>query len=297
MDLSLDLDLAIAAVMGGGAATAAYHIVALLGQSNMAGRGIIDSSIDTDQANVKQYPNIAANTATYRTIRDSIQPLYHPDNRINQSDIKGPGDNIGKVIVTAYAGHNVLLVPCAYGNTSLVNAAANSAPSPPQWAAGGTLTTDAIAQTNAAIAAAQAIYPSSSFHSFHWHQGEADTSGTVSQSQYYDALVATIAAFRAGVTGASSAPFVVGGLQPESIIDASHVAIDNAHRAAAANLSSVYFVPGQTGYTGTGVHYNAAGYRDLGSRMGGILVGASVLASGAWNDAAPWNDASTWKDS
>lgn len=41
----------------------------------------------------------------------------------------------------------------------------------------------------------------------------------------------------------------------------------------------------------------AAPYALVPGRKKGGAVPAWILASGAWNDAAPWNDTATWRDS
>lgn len=254
------------------------RVVPLLGQSNMCGRGFIDPALDTDQANVKQYANYASDTATYRKIIDSTHPLLFPEGNSfsapNQS--KGSGDEIGKRIAAVYPNDIVLLVPCAWGNTSLLNPAANSAPNAPQWGVGNSLYLNAITRTNEAISAAQAAYPGATIvlHSMYWIQGEADGTYATTQ-QYLDALTATIAGFRSGITGAASAPFIIGGMLPEGIIGhPGYELIEAAHRQAVTAVAGVQYINGPIGFDrGDNLHYAAGGHRLLGPKMAAAGLG------------------------
>lgn len=252
-----------------------YRIVALLGQSNMAGRGTYSATLDTNQDNVKQFPNVEGN-ATYRTIRDSIYPLYHPEGQ-DSSQI-GPGQTIGKAVAaTLGANEVVLLVPCAWGNTSLVNPNPNGAPSAPQWAVGRPLYEASLAQVNAAIAAAKAINPASSFYGTGWVQGETDNSQD--PAVYESALRAHIADWRSRVTGGAGTPYIIGSMIPEKFFtSAGHAAIDARQRAIAADTAGVSYIPGPYGRdSGDGTHYNAAGNRTEGTDMGRAMTGAQIV--------------------
>jgi hypothetical protein len=258
------------------AAGTVYRIVALMGQSNMVGRGSFSSTTDTNQANVKQFPNVVSNTATYRTIRDSIYPLYYPEGV--DSSLVGPGPSIGKAIAsTLGANEVVLLVPCAWGNTSLVNPNANDAAGPPQWAVGRSLYEAALEQANAAVAAAKAINPASSYLGAAWVQGETDNSQV--PATYESALRAHIADWRSRVTGGAGTPYVIGSMLPEKfLISTGHAAIDARQRAIAADLAGVSYVPGPYGRDkGDGTHYNSTGSRTEGTDMGRAMTGAVLV--------------------
>ncbi|PXA93722.1 hypothetical protein DMC47_21720, partial [Nostoc sp. 3335mG] len=175
----------------------------------------------------------------------------------------------------------ILLVPCAWGGTSMVNTNSNSAPNAPQWAVGRSLYEGAVAQTNAAIAAAQAIYPNSRLHSVHFAQGNTDSLTSLA-AQYDTALRAVISDFRARVTGAANVPWTMSGMAPDGPtgIDANDgkLAIDNVHRAVAASVANVTYIPGPYGVLlSDGIHYNAAGTRLLGDRQGKTAVGIQCV--------------------
>jgi carbohydrate esterase-like sialic acid-specific acetylesterase len=136
---------------------------------------------------------------------------------------------------------------------------------------GGSLYENAIAQANAALAAAQAIRPGSFIKGIGWLQGESDLN--VAQATYATALDAVIAGFRSRMTGAASAWFSVLGMLPEYIatsnnnVNAAH--IDTPNRNARCT-----FTAGTSGNSnGDALHYNAAGQRILGAAWAGSVVG------------------------
>lgn len=254
------------------------RIVPLLGQSNIAGRGVFDATLDANQANVKQWPTIQGN-AVYRTIRDSTQPLYHPEDRVSQN-LVGPGQRIGKTIAnTLTNGEIVLLVPCAWGGTSLVSSSANSAPNAPQWAVGRSLYEAAITEINAAITYAKTLNPASSIHSIHFGLGETDASDGISQAAFYTPLAALIADARSRIIGASDAtPFIIQGFVPENA-DLGYAAIYAAHRQAALNLTNVSHVVGPYGQVlSDNLHYTGVGERQIGTLMGQAALGTHSVA-------------------
>ncbi len=241
-------------------ADAGYDIIGLIGQSNMAGRGVLDTSVELADLRVSQFGGRSAD-ARYRTIFSGNDPLH------NEESVNTGQMSLGTVACKTYASvrpsnRRVLIVPCSRGGTPLYSGAAN-------WSVGGDLYLNAIAQANAAITAALLQYPNSRFVGFFWHQGESDALAGVSQANYTTALTNTIAGLRAGVTGAANSWFVIGGMVPEAISGnpSGYNPIVAAHQAVATNVSKCAYVAGPSGYTGDNLHYNAAGCRIMGVRM------------------------------
>lgn len=248
----------------------AYLMIAR-GQSNNPGRGAIDGTQDTDQANIKQFCDIPSRTSTYRTIRNSALPLYHPEDRISENFLS-PVNYAAKVLAsTLPSGDIVLIVPTGWGGTSLLNAAANGAPNAPHWSVGRSLHENLIAQANAAVAAATAAGYTPIVHSIIDVQGEADNTA-VSGNDYGNALTAAIADMRSRITGGSSARIVLGGFLPEKLATLPALQeIEDARKAVAASVGNAVFVRGASGYVlndGLVVHYNAAGTRVNGRNIG-----------------------------
>jgi len=235
---------------------AGFDIYLLWGQSNMQGR-VVPNGTETDQAGVFQYPSRSGGP-DYRAIVSDITPMRH----FYDEYYFGPGELVGKLKQAAGGGRQILLIPCAAAGSQLRAGAQ-------QWLAGnpgGTLYEAAIAQTNAGIAAAQALYPSSILKGIIGLQGESDgsdQSGGTTYPNYRTALANLIAGFRARITGAATVPFIIGGMVPEFIAsDARNQTIARAH-AQAVVLDNVYYFTGPTGSTDDTLHYNRAGLPPL----------------------------------
>lgn len=246
-----------------GGVAGGYDVVLLAGQSNMAGRGTFNVGIDTADANVLQFDGYSA-SGTYRTIIAGLDPMKHPEMGVLSTAV-GPGMFFGKRY-NALTGRKVLLVPAAWGGTSLVAGTLT-------WNPTGRDYLNAIDQANRAVTAAVAAIPGSRFVGTLWIQGEGDGSNSVSQAAYEAAFVPLIAGLRAGITGASNSWFVVGQMMPEAIStngggSGTYSAIDAAHTAVAAAVFGCTKVAIGTGFnSGDNLHYNAAGERLMGTTM------------------------------
>lgn len=255
-----------------------YDIILLAGQSNMSGRGTYNAGIDTTDANVYQY-GCYSGAGTYRTIFAGSDPLTMPDTVAAPNGV-GPGMFFAKQYSLS-RNRKVLLVPFARGGTSVVTGSTT-------WSPYGSDDTDylgAVEQANLAITAAIAAFPGSSFKGICWLQGEGDGENSVSQATYQAALAALIAKFRANITGASSAWFVMGQMVPEAIaFRAGYPAIDAAHTALGTNYPLTTKVAIGSGYdNGDQLHYNAAGARLMGTTMANAVSTAIANAG----EAAP----------
>jgi lysophospholipase L1-like esterase len=246
---------------------ARYDVWLVAGQSNAQGRAGREAG-DGDVEGVYQFPT-RAGAAGYRTITGDITPLMHPEG----GDWLGPGEAFARALLPQLpAERRILLVPCAVGATALVAGAARWAPGSP----GGDLYENAIAQANAALAAAKAELAGSRFAGVLWVQGESDGSfdgGNTPPAAYHAAMEALIAGFRARISGAASVPFLIGGMVPEFIAGAAaNAAIADAQVATALTSAGVRYAPGPAGRTFDALHFNAAGVRALGSALAGLVT-------------------------
>lgn len=228
-----------------------FEIWAGLGQSNAAGRSVIDPLIDIEVAGLYQFGNYSVDAATFEQIVQDYDPLRHPDSTTNGSPQRtGPVSWFGRHRVEDVPGSNVLLMPGAQGGTPLVTGSAS-------WGVGGLRYTSAIEQTNKARTAALAMHPDSTFAGIVFQQGESDGDAGVTAAQYAPALINTINGLRAGITGAADSVFIIGGMVPEAITNrAGYPAIDFAHRYVADTLAKCVYVAGRTGYSSDNLHYN-----------------------------------------
>ena len=255
-----------------------YDIVLLAGQSNMSGRGVYSAGIDTTDADVYQFGGYSG-AGTYRTIFAGSDPLTHPDT-VALSNGVGPGMFFAKRYKELY-NRKVLLVPCAFGGTSIIAGAVT-------WSPYGTNNTDylnAIDQANRAITAAVAAFPGSSFKGAAMILGEGDASSGTSAAAFSEGFAALIAGLRSNITGASDTWFLIGQMMPEAIASrTNYPEIDAVHTFLGTNYSRTTKVSIGTGYdSGDALHYNAAGMRLMGTAMANAI--ATAIAN--TGEAAP----------
>lgn len=120
------------------------HSILLIGQSNMAGRGLVEEAIGVDNTHIKILRN------------GRWQKMFRPVN----PDRRFSGVNLGESFAERYAqehGVDVGLIPCADGGTRIA-----------QWAPGSLLFDNAVYQARLAMR-------TSTIAAILWHQGESDS--------------------------------------------------------------------------------------------------------------------------
>jgi hypothetical protein len=137
----------------------------------------------------------------------AVEPLRNPDS-LSQ---KGEGPLVSYCIQESYkypSNHRWMIVPSGYVNSTL--AFTGNPPTSPQWRPGYSLYESTIARANSI---ARQISPVETV--IIWSQGEADASLSVDAQSYQSALDALVKDFRARITGALNAPFVVLSMVPD----------------------------------------------------------------------------------
>lgn len=256
-----------------------FDIIICAGQSNMQGQMSPDSTIDVSDPRVYAWGGCPSDSATYQKIALAADPLKH----YTIAPGMGPATWFGKT----YAGmipsnRKVLLVPVAKGATYLVAQTAEWAPGDGTGGglvASGYLYENAITQANAALAAAQLLFPNSRIVGTIWLQGESDAAYTVSQIRYAAALKTLIQGFRNRMTGAQNSWFLIAGMIGEYVANvsgttAAYGPIDQAHQQVAAEVARCAYFPGVSGYQfspSNTVHYNTTGARIMGCGLATVF--------------------------
>lgn len=155
------------------------HSFLLIGQSNMAGRGLLEEAEEIDVTRIKVLKN------------GRWQKMFRPIN----FDRKSSGVCLGESFAESYAKKydvDVGLICCADGGTSLL-----------KWEPGELLYDNAIFQAKMAMR-------TSNLAGVLWHQGESDCFEGL-HTTYYERLKSFIESVRKDL-GIEDLPFVVGGL-------------------------------------------------------------------------------------
>lgn len=154
----------------------------LAGQSNMAGRGVMDPE---DQVPI---PGVFAQTKDLEW-KPAVDPLHY-DKPIAAV---GLGRSFARTLLNFGPQQKIGLVPAAMGGSSL-----------DEWKPGGTLFTQAVRRAKAAA-------PAGVFCGILWHQGESDSGKEELARSYITRWVPMMTALRAEL-GAPELPVVVGQL-------------------------------------------------------------------------------------
>ena len=210
----------------------------LIGQSNMAGRGIVEAQ-DREPIRRIWMLNKALDWVP------AIDPMH--------SDIPAAGVGLGRsfarVLTRAAPNANIGLIPSAVGATSL-----------DQWKADGKHYSDAVRRTRAAMR-------SGKLRGILWHQGEGEASDMALASSYRDRFTVMIERMRADL-GAPGVPVIAGQL--------CETAPKPYRQAVDEQLALIPFrVPHSACVSSAGlrheegqVHFNAPELREFGRRYG-----------------------------
>jgi hypothetical protein len=214
-----------------------------MGQSNMAGRGVIETEDTTP------HPQVLVFT-TNLTWRIAVEPITHDyPTRLGV----GPGLAFGKAMAGSNPRATIGLVPCAVGATPLS-----------RWEKGGDLYSNAVHRARLAM-------KSGTLKGIIWHQGEADSRPGMAET-YGDRLAKMIGDIRAELDS-GNLPFVVGQLG-EFLYTRQATNITEA-RAVNAMLEKIPARVSRTGFAsatglmhkGDEVHFDTASQRELGYRF------------------------------
>ena len=159
---------------------AKFHVFLLVGQSNMAGRGVLDK---TNRVSVERVLKLDASGKWV----SAVEPLHY-DKKIAGA---GLGASFARAVADADASITVGLVPVAVGGTGI-----------DRWVEGGDLWSNAVARTRIAL-------KSGTLKGILWHQGESDASSAKRTAQWGKKFKSMIVSFRREF---GEVPFIAGEL-------------------------------------------------------------------------------------
>lgn len=214
----------------------------LIGQSNMAGRGVPEAADKEPVAGVWKLD------AEMKWV-PAVDPLHFDRPKVIGVGI---GRSFAKALKTMAPQAEIGLIPAAVGGTSL-----------DQWAPEGELFADAVKRTKAALA-------SGTLRGILWHQGESDSSKQEKALDYAERWVTFVKALRLAV---GDVPVVVGQL---GTFYGRNVDVDQSSYASVVNeqlsmlpvqVERVAFVPSYgLNHKGDKVHFDAPSLREFGRR-------------------------------
>lgn len=223
-----------------------FHLFLLVGQSNMAGRGVIE-----DQDRVP--PDRVLTLNKEGNWKPAVDPLH-----FDKPDVVGVG--IGRTfgIEIAKSDPNVTigLIPCGVGGSPIS-----------AWEPGVYYKpTDSHPYDDAIVRAGKALR-AGVLKGILWHQGEGDSKDELAEV-YESKLHELIARFRSDLE-APDVPFIAGqmGQFEERPWDEAKKKVDQAHRDLPEKVKHTAFVTSDgLNHQGDEIHFDSAGYRELGRR-------------------------------
>ncbi|MEQ2006890.1 MAG: sialate O-acetylesterase [Limisphaerales bacterium] len=176
-------DSAIAAEPAKLPAKEKLHLYLLIGQSNMAGRGVME---DADK---QPHPRVLKFTKE-NAWAPASDPLHFDKPTIAGV---GLGSSFGRTMAEASPDATIGLIPCAVGGTPLS-----------RWSKGGDLYQQALERAKLAL-------KDGTLKGILWHQGEGDSGNERLATTYGERLAKMVNDLRADL-GAGDVPFVAGKL-------------------------------------------------------------------------------------
>ena len=230
----------------------------LIGQSNMAGRGVLT---DSNRVSADGIFKLDANGEW----QVAEEPIH-----FDKPSVAGAGlaASFARTMADRRKGVTVGLIPCAVGGTSIY-----------RWVESGDLWSNAVARTRIALR-------SGTLKGILWHQGEGDCSASAAAA-WGAKLEGMIVSFRREF---GSVPFVAGELG--RYLDNTGWRVINAHLHALEGKVPNYRVVSSEGLTpnSDNVHFNTESLREFGLRYAEAMM--SCVASRP--DSAQLNSGFGW---
>lgn len=216
----------------------------LIGQSNMAGRGVVEARDQVPIAGVFSFNKEMAWVP-------AVDPIHF--DRPDRTGV-GLGRNFASTLIELKAAKSVGLIPAAFGGSALQ-----------EWTPGSLHYTNAVARVKAALAAAG---QGARLRGILWHQGEADANEEERAVTYRIRFARMIAALRKDL-GAELVPVVIGQLG-EFVLEKSSSQLGKVNSELAViplHVPLSGFVASQgLKDKGDQLHFDAASLREFGRR-------------------------------
>jgi hypothetical protein len=222
-----------------------FWLFLLVGQSNMAGRGVVEAQDKTPHARVLMLSKEA------RWV-PAVDPMHFD----KPSAGVGLGKTFGQIIADANPGVTIGLIPCAVGGSPIDTwkpgvfyPATKSHP----W-------DDMVKRVNTAL-------PAGTLKGILWHQGESDSLPNLATA--YEAKLHDLVKRLRQLVDAPQVPFIAGQMgkfddvpwKPEMII------VDKAHQDLVKKVPNTAFVSAEgLKHKGDKIHFDSPSFRELGKR-------------------------------
>ena len=221
------------------------HLFLLVGQSNMAGRGIVEDQDRTPHPRVLMLSK-----------DDAWVPAIDPMHFDKPVAGVGLGRTFGIQIAETNPDITVGLIPCAVGGSPI-----------DAWKPGEFYAPTRSHPWDDAMRRAKLALKSGVLRGILWHQGESDSNDNLAAG--YEAKLHDLVQRLRTELDAPDVPFIAGqmGNWPDSPWQAATKMVDKAHQDLPARVPHTAFVRSEgLQHKGDKVHFDAASYREFGKR-------------------------------
>lgn len=222
-----------------------FHLFLLVGQSNMAGRGLVEAQDKTLDPRVLML-NKSGEWAL------AVDPLHFDKNSAGT----GLGKTFALRIADANPGITIGLIPCAVGGSPIDS-----------WKPGEFYAPTKSHPWDDTIKRSKMALKSGVLKGILWHQGESDSKEPLA-SAYEEKLIDLVKRLRKELE-ASEVPFIVGQMGQFTDVpwSAAIKKVDQAHQDIVKKIPLTAYVSAEgLKHKGDKVHFDAASYREFGKR-------------------------------
>ena len=228
-----------------------FHLFLLVGQSNMAGRGVVVEQDKTPHQRVLMLSK-----------EGKWVPAIDPMHFDKPSVGVGLGKTFGQIIAEANPGVTIGLIPCAVGGSPIDT-----------WKPGVFYPATKSHPWDDMVKRVEVALPAGSLKGILWHQGESDS--TPELAPVYEAKLHDLVKRLRELVKTPDVPFLAGQMgkfddvpwKPEAVI------VDQAHQDLAKKVPHTSFVSAEgLKHKGDKVHFDSASFRELGKRYAAAFL-------------------------
>lgn len=222
-----------------------FHLFLLVGQSNMAGRGVVEAQ------DVVVNPRVLMLSKEGKWV-PAVDPMHFDKAAAGV----GLGKTFGQIIAEANPGVTIGLIPCAVGGSPIDT-----------WKPGVFYPATKSHPWDDMVKRVELALPAGTLKGILWHQGESDSQAGLAET--YAAKLSDLVKRLRELVKAPEVPFIAGqmGVFDEAPWSPEKVLVDKAHRELPKEVPHTAFVTAEgLHHKGDKVHFDSAAYRELGKR-------------------------------
>jgi hypothetical protein len=228
-----------------------FHLFLLVGQSNMAGRGVVEAQ------------DLVVNPRVLMLSKEGKWvPAVDPMHFDKAAAGVGLGKTFAQIIAEANPGVTIGLIPCAVGGSPIDT-----------WKPGVFYPATKSHPWDDMVKRVELALPAGTIKGILWHQGESDSQAGLAET--YAGKLQDLVKRLHELVKAPEVPFIAGqmGVFDEAPWSPEKVLVDKAHRDLPKEVPHTAFVTAEgLHHKGDKVHFDSAAYRELGKRYAAAFL-------------------------